>query len=324
MKPVPCKTIDEALSALSKGKTVKCGKGLQKRIPMKLKPLGLYVRSGGADHDELTLVGDVRKLKKHLKDNKVDHMSSNEAMDFLKKSFLKTDLKMDKSSGGGYIPSKSVLGNRERQRQRDLVDALGKEMWGDQYASEFDTDRAMWATYRDNKDKDVWEAQMMAFAHLLKKKLGLRMKDRAVFFDSKKIKEAIGSHEDYLKMLAEKGSRGAQKALGIEASVSGSLESLVSAARKQTFKVARANLFDHLRKNGWMVKDTLKVPWAEEPDGDLRLWFKPQAVWVGGRALNTARSTWMDIREYTPEQFLSELRKTLKQMGFTEGRDFNF
>lgn len=46
-----------------------------------------------------------------------------------------------------------------------------------------------------------------------------------------------------------------------------------------TFAKARAAILDELEAMGWDLKRDLKVPHATSPDGELRLWFKPQAVW---------------------------------------------
>ena len=48
---------------------------------------------------------------------------------------------------------------------------------------------------------------------------------------------------------------------------------------KRTYSQAQADILDYLGKNKWVVKTGLKVPHATSPAGDLRLWFKPQAVW---------------------------------------------
>lgn len=70
-----------------------------------------------------------------------------------------------------------------------------------------------------------------------------------------------------------------------------------------TFAQARGVLLAHLKTKGWAVSEHLKVPHATSPDGRVRLWFKPQAVWVsvGSHTLANARSLWLDIRERLPE-----------------------
>ena len=144
-----------------------------------------------------------------------DDFMSAPALKYLAKNFLKVDLKMDKDTGN-YLPSREVLMNRERSHQKALVDVLGKELWGDQYASEPDNSKAFYTTYRNNKDKDVWEAQMSAFAILVSKKLGLTVKGRETFYDQKAIKDMGNAYDAWIKILAEKGSRAAKKALGTE------------------------------------------------------------------------------------------------------------
>lgn len=49
-----------------------------------------------------------------------------------------------------------------------------------------------------------------------------------------------------------------------------------------TFKAARQKMLGELLALGWAVKADLKVPHATSPDGEVRLWFKAQAVHFTG------------------------------------------
>lgn len=77
-----------------------------------------------------------------------------------------------------------------------------------------------------------------------------------------------------------------------------------------TYKQARQALFDYLRSIGWTVitfstrtMKNLKEPYCDVPGTDYRIWFTTQAVHYGtNRPL--ARSTFIDIRAVTPEQFV--------------------
>jgi len=84
-------------------------------------------------------------------------------------------------------------------------------------------------------------------------------------------------------------------------------------AKSKTFSEARTGLMDYLAKEGWKLSDrSLKVPHATSPDGDLRIWFKPQAIWfsVGGRHnLQGARSIHTDIRHTEPVKVVEEARR---------------
>ncbi len=75
-----------------------------------------------------------------------------------------------------------------------------------------------------------------------------------------------------------------------------------------TYKKAQAGILDALAARGWKVRRDLKTPYATNPDGGLRLWFKPQAVWYsvdGNHTIGDAHSTWIgDIRMMTPEAFV--------------------
>jgi predicted AlkP superfamily phosphohydrolase/phosphomutase len=85
-------------------------------------------------------------------------------------------------------------------------------------------------------------------------------------------------------------------------------------AKRPTFQQARDALLKYLDSKGWDVKTygasgTLKVPHATSRYMDTKLWFKTQAVYVSGvhGKLNDAYSTWLDIRDMTPEQFLNHI-----------------
>lgn len=63
-----------------------------------------------------------------------------------------------------------------------------------------------------------------------------------------------------------------------------------------TYSAARAIHLATLARLGWTVAAHLKVPHATRNDG-LRLWFKPQAVYVSrGTTLGEARSLHSDPR----------------------------
>jgi hypothetical protein len=86
-----------------------------------------------------------------------------------------------------------------------------------------------------------------------------------------------------------------------------------------TFAQARTNLIAFLSAQGWTTNMRsaqgvpLKTPHATSPDGSLRLWFKPQALWIsaskGHHELGNARSTWIDIRAMAPSNIVHETTK---------------
>lgn len=81
---------------------------------------------------------------------------------------------------------------------------------------------------------------------------------------------------------------------------------------KPTFAKQKTAILAHLRTHGWETKPDLKVPHATSPDGRLRLWFRPQAVWAShgsSHDMGSARSIFVDIRDYTPETFLAEINR---------------
>lgn len=87
--------------------------------------------------------------------------------------------------------------------------------------------------------------------------------------------------------------------------------------KRPTFAAARAELLAHLRAQGWDVKTfgasgPLKTPHATSPSGELRLWFKPQAVYfTSGRhhEMGNARSLWVDIRDESPSAIAAQAAK---------------
>jgi len=94
---------------------------------------------------------------------------------------------------------------------------------------------------------------------------------------------------------------------------------------KRTYPQARADLLKHLAATGWQVSPGLKIPHATSPDGKLRLWFKPQAIWFtdlqaeqgfygGGKSrhdFHDARtlSYDLDIRALSSEQFVGMIAR---------------
>lgn len=90
-------------------------------------------------------------------------------------------------------------------------------------------------------------------------------------------------------------------------------------AKKKTFPQAKKEIFDYLKRQGWTVKEGLKIPWAKDPDNDVQIWFKSQAVYGiggldGGRQkanFGEARSLHTDIREVTPQEFVKDVMRFL-------------
>ncbi len=91
----------------------------------------------------------------------------------------------------------------------------------------------------------------------------------------------------------------------------------VSEAKQPTYDEARAAFMAYLKTQGWTVIDGLKIPYAEHPDGGLRLWFKKQAIYYTTakqhgekemRSFGNAHSAWVsDIRKMSPEATLKDI-----------------
>ena len=87
---------------------------------------------------------------------------------------------------------------------------------------------------------------------------------------------------------------------------------------EKTYAQAQRDLLDNLRANGWTVSAPLKIPHATSPNGELRLWFKPQAVWFtrGNRHnFKDARtiSYDLDIRARDPDAFRAYMERWSEQ-----------
>ena len=81
----------------------------------------------------------------------------------------------------------------------------------------------------------------------------------------------------------------------------------------ETYKAARIRLMKELGDAGWTLSPlTLKVPHATSPHGDVRFWFKPQAIWYSvGRYpdLSSARSTFMDMRRLDAQILIGDAER---------------
>ena len=75
----------------------------------------------------------------------------------------------------------------------------------------------------------------------------------------------------------------------------------------KTFKQATTDHLATLATLGWAVKAGLKIPHATAPDGQTRLWFKPQAVYASrGSDFGAARSLHCDTRTATTQALVAE------------------
>jgi hypothetical protein len=80
----------------------------------------------------------------------------------------------------------------------------------------------------------------------------------------------------------------------------------------KTYSQAHKDLLNYLEKQGWSVSKGLKIPHATSPDGELRLWFKPQAIYDSSGSPHTfgrARSyttQGLDVRTMSPEDFVKK------------------
>lgn len=91
---------------------------------------------------------------------------------------------------------------------------------------------------------------------------------------------------------------------------------------RPTFAEAKAAMCTYLANTGWKLSDpNLKIPHATSPDGRVRIWCKPQALWVSNGPPHTlagALSTWTDVRDHSPQETVRRVldyAKGLKEIG---------
>lgn len=88
------------------------------------------------------------------------------------------------------------------------------------------------------------------------------------------------------------------------------VESLEEAKVKRTYAMAKKEMLDAFQKAGWRVAAGLKIPHATSRDMTLKLWFRPQAIYVtkdsrGKHKAGNARSLHLpDLRKIDPERFV--------------------
>ena len=90
----------------------------------------------------------------------------------------------------------------------------------------------------------------------------------------------------------------------------------IDEAAGKTYVQARDEILKYLGANRWKLSNLkLKIPHATSPYGNLRLWFRKQAIYYsvgGGRtphSLGDASSLHVDIRNLTPEQFVADVAR---------------
>lgn len=98
--------------------------------------------------------------------------------------------------------------------------------------------------------------------------------------------------------------------------------------KRPTFQAAKDAVLKALEAKKWVLKTRgpdgkpMKIPHATSPSGDVRLWFKPQALYFtvvsGGGArheFKNARSLWVDIRDEDPAEFANTAEKQALKWG---------
>lgn len=80
----------------------------------------------------------------------------------------------------------------------------------------------------------------------------------------------------------------------------------------ETYKASHLRLLQELKAKGWIVKEGLKIPYAVHPEA-YRVWFKKEAVYFSmGTCFGDARSMWIDSRNMSVEQFITQAENWAK------------
>jgi len=78
----------------------------------------------------------------------------------------------------------------------------------------------------------------------------------------------------------------------------------------KTYSIAKTEIQDHLETLGWTLARGLLTPHATSPNGNVRLYFKPQGIHfsksrMGSHKLGNAHSLFCDIRKMTMDEFMA-------------------
>lgn len=100
-------------------------------------------------------------------------------------------------------------------------------------------------------------------------------------------------------------------------------EATATRKKRPTFVEAQDTAIGALQRAGWAISGPLKVRWAQSPNTRLRLWFKPQSVYVSTLAVGpfdtthnlhdahslSAHADFPDLRDMTGSEFVAEIRR---------------
>ena len=101
---------------------------------------------------------------------------------------------------------------------------------------------------------------------------------------------------------------------GARAAKQDMLHAVLPNPKKRTYKQTHADFMKYLESQGWTVNRNLKIPKATAPGEALRLWFKPQAIYLGrSNNFGDARTlTYLDYRDWTEADLRSAIVRHLQ------------
>lgn len=128
---------------------------------------------------------------------------------------LEFDAKFKSKGGWGdqgfYLPDPKVLGSREAGRQKDIIDGIGKRLYGEQYWSEYaGRDEKLHVGYRDNRDKDAYIQRMEELGKAVKAALPGTSMSRSgnaglpsfyITLDKRRIAAVVKAHPEWVEMV---------------------------------------------------------------------------------------------------------------------------
>lgn len=130
------------------------------------------------------------------------------------------DLQNDvyKNNDHGYVPAAGVLGNRERGRQQTEIEAIGRKLFGYDFASEYNGITSLWVTHRSANRATGDHSQKMRELGKVLTKAGYKLKttpvkgnsalidSMVVLYDQQRIKDAERGHAKYLDAMRKHGA----------------------------------------------------------------------------------------------------------------------
>lgn len=185
------------------------------------------------------------------------------------------------------------------------------------FSRDYDNKGNLFGPFEDitDKHKDAYYLLAYEYSPDYYEKMGWDLKDREKLIAvAKKFRDSNRGRQ-----ASEMGAREAFERMLTNQKVAARFATEIVAEKKPTFQEAKSTLLAHLKGEGWKLSaENLKIPHATTPDGKVRIWFKPQALWFsvvdsGPHNMQNARSVHTDIRTETPEEVVKTVERYSKR-----------